>query len=339
MQFITPLDVYILSVVALIQLGAWFSYLGMRAIFVNTAAVLAYHFSRAKRRLSEQNLSETFGNQLTKDQLRTIVKSSFYQFWLEAFSVASPSFPEAGDGHVEIHGLEHLRQAIDNGKGAILWESSQFGRRSLMKQILHRNGFRIRQVYGENHAGGFYRPCPASWVRRHMIKRFFDNCERQYVAEILNLPLWAPLPVIRVLLERLKENRIICVAGDSTLGWNFVHKHFLGGDRAFSTGMVSLSRITGAPILPIFCVQKKKDRIAMIVEPPIRPDSNMDRDRASEACITRYVDLLESYIKKYPGQYYHWHRLAAPAVSGQDSVTQDPPVRAPVETPDWSEVR
>jgi lauroyl/myristoyl acyltransferase len=315
MQFITPLDLYILCVVVLIQLGAWFSYLGMRAIFINTTAVLAYHLSRRKRRLSEQNVSETFENQFTKDQLRTIVKSSFYQFWLEVFSVASPSFSEAHDGYLEIHGLEFMRQAVDSGKGAILWEGSHFGRRSLMKKILHENGFRILQVYGETHAGGFYRPCPASWVRRRIIKRFFDDCEKEYVAEILNLPLSEPLPVIRILLERLKENRIICVAGDSPLGWSFVRKHFLRGERAFSTGMVSLSRITGAPILPIFCVQESNDRIVMTVEPPIRPDAALDRDRASEACISRYVDLLESYIKKYPGQYFHWHRLAP---AGQD---------------------
>ena len=315
MQFITPLDFYILCVVVLIQLGAWFSYLGMRAIFIKTTAALAYHLSSSKRRLSEQNVSETFGNQLTKNQLRTIVKSSFHQFWLEAFSVALPSLSEAGDGDLEIHGLEYLRQAVDNGRGAILWEGSHFGRRSLLKKILHEHGFRILQVYGETHAGGFYRPCPASWVRRRIIKRFFDDCEREYVAEILNLPLWEPLPVIRILLERLRENRIICVAGDSPLGWSFVRKHFLGGERSFSTGMVSLAKITGAPILPIFCVQESNGRIVMTVEPPIRPDSRVDRDQASEACIARYVELLESYIRKYPGQYFDWHRLGS---AGQD---------------------
>src|SRR5262245_61705994 len=113
MQFITALDLYILCVVVFIQVGTWFSYLGMRAIFINTTAVLAYHLSGSKRKLSERNVSETFGNQLTKAQLRTIVKSSFYQFWLEAFAVASPSCSKAGDGHVEIHGMAYLRQAID----------------------------------------------------------------------------------------------------------------------------------------------------------------------------------------------------------------------------------
>jgi hypothetical protein len=129
-----------------------------------------------------------------------------------------------------------LQRAKDNGKGAILWESGYFGRRFFMKQILRQHGFPVHQVYGENHAAGFYTPCPASWVRRRVITRFFDNCEKQYVAEILALPLWAPLPVVRVLFERLKRNGIICTAGDGTLGWNSMRKKFLGGERFFYYG-------------------------------------------------------------------------------------------------------
>ena len=56
---------------------------------------------------------------------------------------------------LELLGLEHLRVAIGQGKGAILWESSCFRRRLLAKQILHNNGFAVDQVHGENHLGGF----------------------------------------------------------------------------------------------------------------------------------------------------------------------------------------
>lgn len=307
MQFITAIDLYLLSVVALIRLGALVSCLGTRSFLVKTAAVMAYQVSWTKRRLSEQNLFQTFEGKLTQDQLRTIVKSSFYQFWLEAFSIPQPSVPDDGRVQVEIRGLEHLQRAKDNGKGAILWESGYFGRRFLMKQILHQYGFAVHQVYGENHAAGFYTPCPASWVRRRVITRFFDQCEKQYVAEILNLPLWEPLPVVRILFERLKRNGIICTAGDGTLGWNSVRKKFLGGHRIFYTGMVSLSRSTGAPIIPVFCIQESKNKIAMIFEPPISVDSNMDRASASEIYIDRYVCLLEEHIKKNPAQYYNWH--------------------------------
>jgi len=309
MQFVTAIDLYLLSVVVLIQVGTWFSSVGMRLFIVDTVAFIAYHLSRAKRRRSEQNLSQTFGRKLSKDRCREIVKSSFHQFWLEAFSMPSPSFPETGRVQIEIRGLEHLQSTMDNGKGAILWESNSFGRKFLAKQILHQNGFSVHQIYGENHAGGFSSPCPASWIRRHIIKRFFDKCEKQYVAEILNLPLWEPLPVMRVLFGRLKQNGIICVAGDGTLGWNSVRKNFFDGYRTFFTGMVSLSRITGAPILPLFCIQEDNNKTAVIIEPPFALDATKDRDSASELCIDQYVRLLESYIKRYPEQYRNWHGL------------------------------
>jgi lauroyl/myristoyl acyltransferase len=332
MPFITAIDFYLLSVVVLVQIGNWFSFVGMRSLLVDTAAFIGYYLSRTKRRLSEQNLTQTFGGKLNKDRLRTIVRSSFYHFWLEAFSMPSPALPQAGRMQVAIRGLEHLQRAMDNGKGAILWESSYFGRRFLAKQILHQNGFSVHQVHGENHAGGFYTPCPASWLRRRIIKRYFDNCERQYVAEILNLPLWEPLPVMRALFGRLKQNRIICIAGDGTLGWNWVQKAFLWRERGFSTGMVSLSRITDAPILPLFCIQDSDNKIIIIVEPPIRWDATMDRDQASEMCIEQYVRLLDSYVKKYPGQYYGWHSCDAPGANPDPAPVTDGSVMQPQVT-------
>jgi lauroyl/myristoyl acyltransferase len=305
--FITTIDFYLFSVAALIRLANWPSSVKVKLYLVNSLSFLAYHLSKSKRRLSEKNLSDTFGGRLSQDQLRTIVKLSFYRFWLEAFSMPLPSVWHNSGMRVQIRGLEHLQQALHNRKGAILWESNSFGRKFLAKQILHQNGFSICQIYGENHAGGFPSPCPASWVRRCMIKRFFDNCEKQYVAEILNLPLWEPLPVVRILFGRLKQNGILCVAGDGTLGWNSVQKEFLGRSRAFFTGMVSLSRSTGAPILPLFCVQEDPDTIAVIIEPSISTDRDIDRESVSDICIERYVRQLECYVKKHPDQYSNWH--------------------------------
>jgi hypothetical protein len=63
--------------------------------------VVSYRVSWAKRRLSEQNLSQAFSGQLSPDQLRSIVKSSFYQFWLEAFSIPQPRVPDEGRVQVE----------------------------------------------------------------------------------------------------------------------------------------------------------------------------------------------------------------------------------------------
>jgi lauroyl/myristoyl acyltransferase len=300
---------------ALIQLGDWLSFLGMRSLLVNTLTSLGYHLSRRKRRLSEINLAQSLGAELGDAQRRKIIKTSFRQFWLEAFSLPCPE-AAAGEGvRIEVRGLHHLQAAIDNGKGAILFESNSFGRKFLAKQSLYQKGFSIHQIYGENHAGGFFSPCPASWIRRRIIKRLFDAWEKRYVAEILNLHLWEPLRVIRLLFERLQQNRIICVAGNGTLGWNGIRKQFLCTTRVFFTGMVSLSRLSGAPILPLFCVQESKSIIAVVIEPPIQANAVGDRDQALENCIDNYVSLLESYVKRHPEQYSGWHSPGTPEVT------------------------
>ena len=294
--------------IALIRLARWFPP-RVRLFCVNAVASAAYHLSRSKRRACKQILSQIFDGKLSKDRIQSIVKSSFHQFWLEAFSMHSPRYVSSRT-RFEIRGLQYLKNVLGTGKGAILWHSDSFGRNFLAKQMLHDHGFAVYQIYGENHAGGFASPCPASWLRRRIITPLFDRCEQPYVAEILSLPLWEPLPVMRVLFDRLKQNAIICVAGDGNLGWNSVRKNFLGGYNTFFTGMASLSRVTGAPILPLFCVQEDSDKTAVIIESPIALDSTKDRDSALESCIDQYVSLLESYIKRYPEQYRHWDGLA-----------------------------
>jgi len=56
------------------------------------------------------------------------------------------SRPEVPLSQFDIRGLDHLQRAMDNGKGAILWESSHFGRRLLAKRILRHKGFVVDQV-------------------------------------------------------------------------------------------------------------------------------------------------------------------------------------------------
>jgi lauroyl/myristoyl acyltransferase len=101
----------------------------------------------------------------------------------------------------------------------------------------------------------------------------------------------------------------MCIAGNGTLGWQGIRKNFLGTDRVFFTGMASLSRVAGAPILPLFCVQEANGTVAVIIEPPILEDACLDRERAAEICIDRYVALLEFYVRKHPEQYSGWHSL------------------------------
>ena len=67
--------------------------------------------------------------------------------------------------------------------------------------------------------------------------------------------------------------------------------------------MVSLARLTGAAILPLFCIDENGGRVQLIIEPAIHFQTETDREHYLEQTVRRYADLLEKYKKTYPEQY------------------------------------
>ena len=307
MKIITLKDFYLLAVVALIKTN-WLFSLKAKSTLVKSLAFIAYRLSKIKRRQCEENLALAFSGSLSAARIRTIDKSSFRQIWQETFSIPSPRLRADLPERLEIHGLEHLQGAMNEGKGAILWESSYFGRRLLAKQILHQQGYDVHQVHDENHLGGFGRSrVPTSWIQEHLIRPFFENCELPFVADILYLRDRSSPAFTKLLAERLTQNGIICISADVRRGHKFISVPFLGHVEYFPTGIVSLAKLTGAALLPLFCIQECENTARLIIGSPIAIDADGDREHVLEKTILIYTGLLESYIKEYPEQYRNWN--------------------------------
>jgi lauroyl/myristoyl acyltransferase len=312
-------DFYSLFVITLIRIVSGFSSPLPKNLIVKTIALAAYHFSKKKRQNIERNLSEAFDGKLSKHQRREITQGAFYEFWRETGSLWPTRQERAALKNVNIQGLEHLQRALKNGRGTILWESNAFGRRALSKQILHENGFLIHQVYGDAHLKGFLNVGRRnSWVRENIIKTEMERCEKPFLAEIIYLPRSDSLVFTRILLDRLKQNSILCIPADGRSGKKLLSVRFLGHTELFPTGMVSLARISGASILPMFCVQEERGKTSLIIEPPILIETEVGREQALEKGVVQYVSLLESYIRKYPKQYKNWTFQAKPINGSQE---------------------
>jgi lauroyl/myristoyl acyltransferase len=310
MKFTTVWDLYILFVIALIKAVNGVSSPKLKEFVIKSIAFSAYRLSKNKRRLTEKNLLQAFGGQLSEEQKRRIVEGTFYEFWQDTFSLLPSDAERDAIKEIKLQGVEHLQRAIKDGKGVILWESNSFCRRNLAKQILHENRFSIHQVHGEHHFRSFLNDGNSStWVRHHIINAFFEKCERQFVADITYLPSSDSLTFTRDLLNLLKQNAILVIPGDGQVGKKLISIKFFGRSDLFSTGIVSLAKISSAPVLPMFCVKDRNDRTCLIIEQPIHIERHADRERGLEESIAQYVILLESYIKKYPEQYQKWRLL------------------------------
>jgi lauroyl/myristoyl acyltransferase len=138
----------------------------------------------------------------------------------------------------------------------------------------------------------------------------FDTWEKQFVDEIIDLPEVGSLAFAKTLFDRLKRNAIICTSGDGKTGEKFISLKFLGHTEFFSTGMVSLSRISGATILPIFCIHKRNSKRCLVIEQPIAVARESNRECTLKNSVAQYAALLERYIRRYPEQYRNWHLVS-----------------------------
>ena len=308
MKLIRFKDFYLLFALSLIKMVGRFSSPGLRDFVAKGLAFAAYQCSRNKRRLSEENVFKALGGDFNEKERREIIKVVFQELWRDTFLLLSPVKERSVLKGVTVEGLEHLRRALRNRKGVILWESNSFGRRVLSKRILAENGFWVHQVYGNDHIVGFLSSLE-SRVRNQVIRPTFAKWENQFLAEILYLPRSDSFAFTRTLLDRLEQNAIICIPGDGKSGQKTIQIKFLGRTEPFSTGMVSLARISGASILPMLCYDEGGGKTRLMIEPPIPMESKVDRDRGFESSITQYANLLESHIRKHPEQYQNWHLL------------------------------
>jgi lauroyl/myristoyl acyltransferase len=308
MRWIAPEDPFHLAVVGLIQAlraGRTPRATGLAAKFVGAAAC---RLSRTKRRGIADGVSHWRGQSLGPRENRFFVHAVFFEAWREILFSAEVERATRVASNFDVVGLEHLRAALDRRRGAILWESSGFGHRLYSKAALRSRGYEILQVHGVNHLGGLL-VTGSSLLRSRIVRPFFDRRELTAVGRIIRLRADAALGHLRPLVESLRENTVICLSADGGGGRRFIERRFLNHLIPFPTGGVSLARLSGAPLIPLFCYKPDEGRPIVALESPIEIASDASRDHASADAVQQFIDLLTGYVERYPTQYRNWHLL------------------------------
>jgi lauroyl/myristoyl acyltransferase len=75
--------------------------------------------------------------------------------------------------------------------------------------------------------------------------------------------------------------------------------------------VINLARISGATILPLFCIQGSKRRTRSIIAPIIHIAFDAERECGLENSIVEYVNLLEACAQRHPEQYHNCHFLGS----------------------------
>ena len=230
---------------------------------------------------------------------------------------------------IEIRGREHLDAALAGGKGAILC-SAHLGSYDCAFSMLHTNGFPVTSI------GRWWWNYPP--IGSSVERRIWDFAFARRVLRHRQRPNIEPWPGrVQVAIQAaaaLRGNEVVTICGeapplDAELD-RTIEVTFLGRQARFLPGVVTLARLTGAPVLMAFA-HRSADYRHQVLE--ISPPVPMEGETA--AAFGRCVAAMDAAIRAHPAEWDFWFEpgdLARLGLLLPDTPTQRPTTPAAAST-------
>jgi len=272
---------------------------------------LGFRYRAGKRSEIVRNLRRVLGDELGPDEAERLAQEYFRRISCEVIDVMRLRGRARSLGKlVEIRGREHLDAALAEGKGAILC-TAHFGSYSSAFSLLHASGFPLTVIGLLNwkHAPGM------SSVER----RFWDFVYARRLLRHRQRPMIEPLPgrlqVAAQAAVALRANEVVAICSDpapiDAHRTRSVEIPFLGRQARLAPGVVTLARLTGAPVLMAF-IRRSADYHHQVLE--ISPPVPMQGETAT--AFGRCVAAIEAAIRTSPAHWEFWGNTENLVASG-----------------------
>lgn len=263
-----------------------------------TLGYIDYIVSGRKRVLKmTKNISSAFGDMGRKEE--KIIKRNLQNHLRNTLELAKyPQFNRQRiTPFVRYEGINYLNNALQKrGKGVILL-TAHFGAKQFLQIALGLYGYTLNQI---NYNLGKEE---LSYIQRRVSQSQRIDIEKQIPVTFISAKGF-----LRNAFNCLKNNEILIVAGDGIGLQNHMDRSyqpfdFLGKKMLFPTNPVVLAKKTGAEIIPVFVVRKKRYH-TIVFEPPI----NINK-KEKNAAVKEYVNILEKYVRRYPDHWEFWEEF------------------------------
>ena len=114
------------------------------------------------------------------------------------------------------------------------------------------------------------------------------------------------------MMEVLKKGEIVSIMGDRVFGSDSktVSVNFLGGKVRFPFSAFKLASATGAPVAVILSHNSGPGAYEMTLDKVIRVPSDLGMsEKAFYPYVAQFAEVLESYTKKYPYQFFNFYDM------------------------------
>ena len=251
---------------------------------------LLYIALKKRRRIALENLQIAFGDEMSTDERAQICRKSFQQIGktaIEFLRFPKLTFENIWE-EVTVEGKEHLIDALNQGKGAIVF-------------LPHLGNWELLAlVYGA------LIPDRAKAIAFPLKNRHLNALVSQY-REWLSLKLITRRQAVRETLRALKGGYAVGFFADQNAGREGVFVNFFGKPASAVRGPATLALKTGAPLLLSMDIRQPDDRHHVIITPEIDLDISGDLERDVQTNTAHILKILETYIRQYPDQWLWTH--------------------------------
>jgi KDO2-lipid IV(A) lauroyltransferase len=254
------------------------------------AGALAGRIDRRHTAVARENLRAAYGDAMTEAERERVVRACWRHFGRITFdALAFPQLDGAAlDAILEVEGIDHLRDALAQGRGALVFAA-------------HHGNWEAG-AYGTARSG-----VPSEIIVRPMDNPILDRrlLELRRTAGNTVIP---KRRAVRESLRALARGACVAILIDQDAGADAVFVPFFGRLAATTPTLALLALRTGAPILPMFTRVKPDGTITVHVGSvvPTRPTGDRDADvlRLTAECTA----LVERWTRQSPEQWLWMHR-------------------------------
>jgi phosphatidylinositol dimannoside acyltransferase len=209
--------------------------------------------------------------------------ASYARYWREAFRLPTMDHHQLGR-QLSVQDIEHLWAALDDGRGAVL-------------ALPHSGNWDMAGVWlVQNHG-------PVTTVverlRPESVYNRFIAYRESLGFEVLPLT-GGERPPFEVLVERLRDNQVVCLMAERDLSRTGVEVDFFGEPTRMPAGPAKLAIETGAALLPVHCWYEPHGW-GMRVYPPL--------DTSSRDVTVITQALADRFAKGIAAHPADWHML------------------------------
>lgn len=253
------------------------------------AAWLIRVLAPSRQRIAVDNMRQVFGDRYSEKEYRQLAAQ--VTRGVARTMVELLKFPyltqEQIQALVTVEGIEHLRAALAQGRGAIM-VTAHYGNWELLGPVIT----------------GADLPCTA--VARDSEETFTANlinrARQSHGVEVL------ARENLRGMLRTLRENRILSILPDQHAWGGSIIVDFLGRPAATAVGPATLALRTGCAVVPGFCRRLPEGGFAVEFRPALQMRWTGDREADVRSNTILVNQVLEQEILAHPEQWLWLHR-------------------------------